>query len=96
MCVHTYSPARARTHTHTDTHTHTHTNNDTDIMNTYIKTRQVTELLDAGKTVAVCSTSNEKAVAKIVEMMGPEVAAKIKIFAGDMVIHTYIHTYIHT
>lgn len=47
--------------------------------------RLVTELLDAGKTVAVCSTSNEKAVAKIVEMMGPEVAAKIKIFAGDMV-----------
>ncbi|GLT28107.1 hypothetical protein SLA2020_030630 [Shorea laevis] len=36
--------------------------------------------------VAVCSTSNEKAVAAIVScLLGPERASKIKIFAGDVV-----------
>ncbi|KAM7276896.1 hypothetical protein ACFE04_018762 [Oxalis oulophora] len=36
--------------------------------------------------VAVCSTSNEKAVSAIVScLLGPERAAKIKIFAGDVV-----------
>jgi hypothetical protein len=43
------------------------------------------ELLAAKVTVAVCSTSNEKAVQKIVNMMGPEKSAKIRIFAGDCV-----------
>jgi hypothetical protein len=43
------------------------------------------ELLAAKVTVAVCSTSNEKAVQKIVDMMGPEKASKIRIFAGDCV-----------
>lgn len=36
--------------------------------------------------VAVCSTSNEKAVSAIVRvMLGDERAAKIRIFAGDVV-----------
>jgi len=45
----------------------------------------VDELLEAKVTVAVCSTSNEKAVQKIVDMMGPERSGKIRIFAGDCV-----------
>ncbi len=33
--------------------------------------------------MAVCSTSNEKAVSTIVRvMLGPEIAAKMRIFAG--------------
>ena len=36
--------------------------------------------------VAVCSTSNEKAVGAIVRvMLGPERAGKMTIFAGDVV-----------
>ena len=36
--------------------------------------------------LAVCSTSNEKAVSNIVEtLMGPERAKKFQIFAGDVV-----------
>nr|XP_043606132.1 CBBY-like protein [Erigeron canadensis] len=39
-----------------------------------------------GVQVAVCSTSNEKAVSAIVSfLLGPERAAKIQIFAGDVV-----------
>ncbi|KAF4353870.1 hypothetical protein F8388_010029 [Cannabis sativa] len=39
-----------------------------------------------GVKVAVCSTSNEKAVSAIVSfLLGPERAEKIKIFAGDVV-----------
>ncbi|KHN05797.1 CBBY-like protein [Glycine soja] len=39
-----------------------------------------------GVQVAVCSTSNEKAVSAIVSfLLGPERAEKIKIFAGDVV-----------
>lgn len=39
-----------------------------------------------GVHVAVCSTSNEKAVSAIVSfLLGPERAEKIKIFAGDVV-----------
>ncbi|KAF5807048.1 putative sugar-terminal-phosphatase [Helianthus annuus] len=39
-----------------------------------------------GVKVAVCSTSNEKAVSAIVSfLLGPERAAKIQIFAGDVV-----------
>jgi len=37
-------------------------------------------------TIAVCSTSNERAVSKIVEvMLGPEVASVMQVFAGDIV-----------
>lgn len=38
-----------------------------------------------GIPIAVCSTSNEKAVAQIVDMLGPELSASIQIFAGDVV-----------
>ena len=36
--------------------------------------------------VAVCSTSNERAVSTIVkELLGPDVADKMLVFAGDVV-----------
>ena len=44
--------------------------------------RLVDEALKSGVQVAVCSTSNEKAVAQIVKMMGEDRAKKIQIFAG--------------
>ena len=47
--------------------------------------RLVAEALDAGAKVAVCSTSNEKAVKGIVKTMLPEFAARIPVFAGDVV-----------
>ena len=48
--------------------------------------RIVHEALDAGTQVAVCSTSNERAVSKIVEvLLGPDVAKVMPVFAGDMV-----------
>lgn len=48
--------------------------------------RLVGEAIAAGVTVAVCSTSNERAVSTIVRvMLGPEVAAKMRVFAGDIV-----------
>mmetsp|Transcript_15408 Transcript_15408/g.18268 ORF Transcript_15408/g.18268 Transcript_15408/m.18268 type:complete len:283 (-) Transcript_15408:188-1036(-) len=48
--------------------------------------RLVDEAIDAGVRLAVCSTSNEKAVANLVKtLMGPDRAAKFQIFAGDMV-----------
>jgi len=47
--------------------------------------RLVDEALEEGIKVAVCSTSNEKAVAQIVKMMGDDRAEKIRIFAGDVV-----------
>lgn len=43
------------------------------------------EALDRGITVAVCSTSNEKAVSTLVETLMPQYADKIPIFAGDIV-----------
>ena len=44
------------------------------------------EAIDAGLQVAVCSTSNERAVSKIVEvLLGSEVASQMKIYAGDIV-----------
>jgi len=44
------------------------------------------EALDAGAQVGVCSTSNEKAVQKIVDvMLDPKVASQIRVFAGDVV-----------
>lgn len=48
--------------------------------------RVVDEAIAAGVRLAVCSTSNEKAVSNLVStLMGPERAAKFQIFAGDMV-----------
>lgn len=48
--------------------------------------RLVDEALAAGVRVAVCSTSNERAVGAIVRvMLGPERAAHIRVFAGDVV-----------
>lgn len=44
------------------------------------------EALEAGAKVAVCSTSNEKAVQKIIDvMMDPNVGSQIRVFAGDIV-----------
>ena len=48
--------------------------------------RLVDEAIAAGVKMAVCSTSNEKAVSNLVQtLMGPERASKFQIFAGDMV-----------
>ena len=48
--------------------------------------RLVGEAIDAGVKVAVCSTSNEAAVSGIVRtMLGPKVAAVMRVFAGDVV-----------
>jgi HAD superfamily hydrolase (TIGR01509 family) len=48
--------------------------------------RLIDDAMEAGLQLAVCSTSNEKAVTNLVQtLMGPERAAKFRIFAGDMV-----------
>lgn len=48
--------------------------------------RIVDEAIAAGVRLAVCSTSNEKAVSNLVStLMGPERASKFQIYAGDMV-----------
>ena len=48
--------------------------------------RLVDEAFAVGVPVAVCSTSNEKAVSAIVRvLLGAERADKIRIFAGDIV-----------
>jgi HAD superfamily hydrolase (TIGR01509 family) len=48
--------------------------------------RVIDDAIAAGLKLAVCSTSNEKAVTNLVKtLMGPERAAKFQIFAGDMV-----------
>jgi len=48
--------------------------------------RIVDDAIAAGIKLAVCSTSNEKAVANIVKvLMGPSRAERFQIFAGDMV-----------
>ncbi|XP_078447295.1 haloacid dehalogenase-like hydrolase (HAD) superfamily protein [Wolffia australiana] len=48
--------------------------------------RLINEALSKGVKVAVCSTSNEKAVSAIVSfLLGPQQAEKILIFAGDIV-----------
>lgn len=48
--------------------------------------RIVDEAIAEGITLAVCSTSNEKAVQAVVDtMLGPERSAKIRVFAGDVV-----------
>ena len=44
------------------------------------------EVMRAEVPIAVCSTSNERAVSKIVEvMLGSDVAEKMRVFAGDVV-----------
>jgi len=48
--------------------------------------RLVNEAIKEKVPVAVCSTSNERAVSKIVEvMLGPNVAKVMRVFAGDVV-----------
>jgi HAD superfamily hydrolase (TIGR01509 family) len=48
--------------------------------------RLVDEAIDAGVKLAVCSTSNERAVQAVVDvMLGAERSAKITVFAGDIV-----------
>lgn len=48
--------------------------------------RLVDEALAGGARVAVCSTSNERAVSTIVRvLLGDEIAAKMPVFAGDCV-----------
>lgn len=48
--------------------------------------RIIDDAIAAGLKLAVCSTSNEKAVRNLVQtLMGPERASKFQIFAGDMV-----------
>lgn len=47
--------------------------------------RLIQEAFDNGAKVAVCSTSNEKAVQGIVDTMLPEFADRIPVFAGDVV-----------
>lgn len=48
--------------------------------------RIVDDAIEQGVRLAVCSTSNEKAVSNLVStLMGAERAAKFQIFAGDMV-----------
>ncbi|WP_282610968.1 HAD-IA family hydrolase [Pelagibius sp. Alg239-R121] len=48
--------------------------------------RIMREAIDAGVTIAVCSTSNERAVQSIVDvLLGADVAPHVTVFAGDMV-----------
>ncbi|KAL4526550.1 hypothetical protein Ndes2526A_g00995 [Nannochloris sp. 'desiccata'] len=48
--------------------------------------RLINEAIDAGVKVAVCSTSNERAVSNIVRvMLGEKIASHMRVFAGDMV-----------
>lgn len=48
--------------------------------------RLVDEAIENGVKLAVCSTSNEKAVSNLVStLMGPERASHFQVFAGDMV-----------
>ena len=48
--------------------------------------RVVDEAIAAGTRLAVCSTSNEKAVSNLIKtLMGPDRASKFQVFAGDMV-----------
>lgn len=48
--------------------------------------RLVQEAIDAGVPVAVCSTSNERAVSTIVRvMLGEDIAKVMRVFAGDVV-----------
>ena len=48
--------------------------------------RMIDAALDSGLQVAVCSTSNERAVTAVVRgLLGPDRAARMRIFAGDAV-----------
>jgi HAD superfamily hydrolase (TIGR01509 family) len=68
----------------------------TDIFNQLIETgrlpvrpgvqRLIDEAIEGGVKVAVCSTSNERAVSNIVRvLLGDRVAAAMRVFAGDVV-----------
>ena len=70
--------------------------NKTDIFNELIESgklpvrpgviRLINEAIDAGVSVAVCSTSNERAVSNIVRvMLGDKIAEHMKVYAGDVV-----------
>eukprot|EP01025_Chloroclados_australasicus_P029252 TRINITY_DN2916_c0_g1_i2.p1 TRINITY_DN2916_c0_g1~~TRINITY_DN2916_c0_g1_i2.p1 ORF type:complete len:287 (+),score=34.60 TRINITY_DN2916_c0_g1_i2:91-951(+) len=48
--------------------------------------RLINQAIENGIKVAVCSTSNERAVQTIVDvMLGPEISKVMKVFAGDVV-----------
>ncbi len=48
--------------------------------------RLVEQAIDANLTIAVCSTSNERAVQMVVDrMLGAQSASHIRVFAGDVV-----------
>lgn len=48
--------------------------------------RLINEAIDAGVKVAVCSTSNERAVSNIVKvLLGDKIAKEMRVFAGDVV-----------
>lgn len=47
--------------------------------------RLVDEAVKKGIQVACCSTSNEKSVAAVIDLMPDELSSKFSIFAGDMV-----------
>ena len=47
--------------------------------------RLVDEAFGAGIKVAVCSTSNERAVQAVIDQLGPDQARRISLFAGDVV-----------
>ncbi|KAJ9508311.1 hypothetical protein QJQ45_011830 [Haematococcus lacustris] len=48
--------------------------------------RLIGEAVAAGVPVAVCSTSNERAVSTIVRvMLGEDIASRMRVFAGDIV-----------
>lgn len=48
--------------------------------------RLINEAIDADVKVAVCSTSNERAVSNIVKvLLGDKIASKMRVFAGDVV-----------
>lgn len=52
----------------------------------YVNLLSAGEAIDAGVKVAVCSTSNERAVQAIVDvLLGAQVAKKMRVFAGDVV-----------
>lgn len=56
------------------------------LLNLYKFSNIAAEAIDAGVQVAVCSTSNERAVSNIVKvMLGDNIAAKMRVYAGDVV-----------
>lgn len=48
--------------------------------------RLISEAVEAGVLVAVCSTSNERAVTTIRDvLLGPQISEKMQVYAGDIV-----------